>query len=87
MEAALIAFSSSTSANRLKKLAEKEQLYKVTITQTPRSISQNGCTYSVKCPMSHVAALLKLAEEYHIKHGQVYRETLDAEGRKFYQKL
>lgn len=87
MEYALITFSSSTTANRLKRLAAGEQLRNVTLTQTPRAISLNGCTYSVKCPLNSLSALMQLAEHYHIKHGYIYRESLDAAGRKFYQKL
>ncbi len=87
METALIAFSSSTSANRLKKLATKEQISPLSLTQTPKSISQNGCTYSIKCSMHVLPALLQLAENYHIKHGNVYREMIDGGGRRFYQKL
>lgn len=87
METALIAFSSSTTANRLKKLASREQIFPLTLTQTPKSVSQNGCTYSIKCSMGMLPALLQLAEDYHIQHGNVYREMIDGEGRKFYQKL
>ena len=87
MDAALITFSSSTSANRLKKLALKEQLYNINLMQTPRAISQNGCTYSIKCPLNQLSDLLQLADHYHVAHGYVYRETRDVEGRKFYQKL
>ncbi|MGN1059435.1 MAG: putative Se/S carrier-like protein [Clostridia bacterium] len=87
MEAALIAFSSSTTANRLKKLAAREQLHGVTMIQTPKAISQNGCTYSIKCPMGTLSALLQLSEAYQIKHGHIYKESTDEEGRKFYQKI
>ncbi|MBE7048407.1 MAG: DUF3343 domain-containing protein [Ruminococcaceae bacterium] len=85
METALIAFSSSTTANRLKKLAVQEQIRGVTMIQTPKAISQNGCTYSLRCPMGTLKPLLQLAEAYHIKHGHVYRENTDGNGRRFYE--
>ncbi len=87
METALIAFSSSTTANRLRKLAVSEGFSNVTIQQTPKSISHNGCTYSVKCSMHVLSALLNLADAYGIQHGNVYREVTDETGRKFYHKL
>ncbi|MBR5235971.1 MAG: DUF3343 domain-containing protein [Clostridia bacterium] len=87
METALIAFSSSTTANRLRKLAVSEGLSNVTLLQTPKSISHNGCTYSVKCSLHILPTLLDLADAYNIKHGNVYREVVDTAGRKFYQKL
>ena len=87
MEIALIAFSSSTTANRLRKLAVSEGFSNVTLQQTPKSISHNGCTYSVKCSVHHLPALLNLADSYGMQHGNVYKEVSDETGREFYQKL
>lgn len=87
METAFIVFSSSTTASRLKKLAAQEQIRDVAITQSPKAISQNGCTYSVKCGIKTLPALLALAKRYHLSHGHVYREIIDIQGRKTYQKL
>ena len=87
METALIAFSSSTSVNRLKRLAAEHGIGGVTLGQTPRAISENGCTYSVRAPLSALDALLSISAEYRINHGRVYRETTDAFGRKFYQRV
>ncbi len=87
MQVALIAFSSSTMANRLKKLAANEGIYPVTMIQTPKIISQNGCTYSLKCDMNALHELLHLADHYGIKHGFVYREFVGVDGRKSYTKL
>ena len=87
MGTALVVFSSSTTASRLKKLAINEQLRGVTMTQSPKIVSQNGCTYALRCPMDVLPALLSLANLYHVKHGQVYREWIDKEGRKILEKL
>ncbi|MBQ2696180.1 MAG: DUF3343 domain-containing protein [Clostridia bacterium] len=87
MGTALVVFSSSTTASRLKKLAMNEQLRGVTMTQSPKSVSQNGCTYALRCPMNILPSLLSLADLYHVKHGQVYREWIDREGRKRYEQL
>ncbi len=87
METALIAFSSSTSANRLKRLAQEAGIGGVTLGQTPRAISENGCTYSLRAPLGALDRLLSISAEYHITHGRVYRETTDEFGRKFYQRV
>jgi len=87
MDFAIIAFSSSTAANRLKKLALERNFYGVTIQQTPRALSQNGCSYSIRCPISTLTGLLGLADSYGVTHGYVNRESVDAAGRTFYQRM
>ncbi len=87
MTSTLVVFSSSTTANRLKRLAASEQLHGVGLMQAPGAISRNGCTYALRCPADVLPALLALAERYNIKHGFVYRELTDYEGRKFYQQI
>lgn len=87
MGTALIAFSSSTSANRLKRLAARANLHSVSLMQTPKSISQNSCTYSLRFDMDLLSPMLALADQNQISHGQVYRETTDQTGRKSYQKM
>lgn len=84
---AWIVFSSSTSAGRLKKLALARQLRGVRMLQTPRVISQNGCTYALFCGMDVLPQLLSLAREYKIRHGKVYKELTDEEGKRFFQEM
>ena len=85
MTSAIVVFSSSTTANRLKRLASAEQLRGVGLIQAPRALSQNGCTYALRFPAEVLTPLLSLAERYQVNHGQVYLELLDKEGRKFYR--
>ncbi len=87
MQTALIVFSSSTTASRLKRLALLAQLGDVTMTQSPKSVSQNGCTYALRVSMNQLSSVLELANRYDIKHGSVYREAKDREGRKVYHEL
>ncbi len=87
MSQALLTFSSSTTANRLKKLAANEALRGISFVQTPKALSQSGCTYSLRVPMGSLPALLELAARFGIRHGQVYRELQDSSGRKLYEKL
>lgn len=84
---ALVVFSSSTTASRLKRLASLNQLRGVTLTQSPRAVSQNGCAYALRCPIDSLPTLLELADRYHVKHGHVYRELTDEAGRKLYHQI
>lgn len=87
MTFALVVFSSSTTASRLKRLAVANQLLGVSLTQSPRAISQNGCAYALRCPIQVLPALRALAGHYQVKHGFVYKELTDAAGRKMYQQI
>lgn len=82
---ALIVFSSSTTASRLKRLAALKGIRGVNIIQTPKSISKNGCTYALRCPGSELFALKALAEEYGLGILTLYREILGTDGRKTYE--
>ncbi|MBR6729189.1 MAG: DUF3343 domain-containing protein [Clostridia bacterium] len=84
---AWIVFASSTSAGRLKKLAFKNGLQQVKLLQTPKEISQNGCTYALYCSGETLPALLALAQEYKIRYGHVYRESGGREGSRQFQRL
>lgn len=81
----LIVFSSSTTANRLKKLAFKNQIKGVSIVQTPKAISKDGCTYSLRCSAGQVSELTALADEYGIRYNKIYREYLGMDGLKSYE--
>ena len=87
MQTAIIVFSSSTTASRLKRLASSARLGEVSLTQAPKAVSLNGCTYALKVSSDTLPALLELAAKYQIQHGAVYREAKDREGRKIYQPL
>lgn len=81
----LMLFSSSTTANRLKRLAFRSNLREVSMIQTPKLISQNGCTYSLRCPVSTISELRQLADEYGLKYSKVYRELVGPNGIKSYE--
>ena len=87
MGQALMTFSSSTTANRLKKLAAAEGVGGVFLMQAPRSVSQYGCSYCLRFSQSNLPALLEIADQYHVNYRQVYKELTDETGRKMYQKL
>ena len=81
----LMVFSSSTTASRLKRLAFRAQLRDIGLIQTPKIISKNGCTYSIRCRVSELAALKNMADEYGLRYLKIYREITGAGGVKSYE--
>ncbi len=82
---ALMVFSSSTTASRLKRTALRNGMRDINIIQTPKIISVNGCTYSVRVRVSELAELRRIADEYGLKYLKVYREIIGADGQKSYE--
>jgi len=82
-----IVFPSSTSAGRLKKLANINRISGIRMLQTPRDISQNGCTYALLYTGDNIDWLLQLAAEYDIRHGNVYRELSSAHGKREFEQI
>lgn len=84
---ALMVFSSSTTASRLKRTATRNGMTDVDIVQTPKMISMNGCSYSVRTKLSNLSALKQLAQEYGLQSAGIYRETIGIDGRKSYEMM
>ena len=82
---AIIVFSSSTAASRLKRLASRAGISSVGVVQTPKSVSQNGCSYSLKCPTGALSVLKSLADEYELNYTNIYRELISPNGTKSYE--
>ncbi len=81
----LFIFSSSTTAGRLKRLASKNGYGPVGLVQTPKRISENGCSYALKVSGAQMSALRGLAEEYGLKINGIYREIMGVDGSKSYE--
>ncbi|MBR5157172.1 MAG: DUF3343 domain-containing protein [Clostridia bacterium] len=82
---AIIVFSSSTAASRLKRLASKAGINSAGVVQTPKSVSKNGCSYALKCPTSVLSVLKSLADEYGLNYTNIYRELISPDGTKSYE--
>jgi len=82
-----IVFASSTTAGRLKRLAQSAGLTAVKIAQAPKTISQNGCTYALTCPASVLPEVLELATTYGINHGYIYKEQIRPNGERYFERL
>lgn len=87
MGSVYLVFSSSTTAGRLKKLAGQEGIPGVGLVQTPKAISHNGCTYSIRCAPAQLSRLQGLAAENGIRYNKIYREIVGPRGMKTYEAL
>lgn len=68
----LITFSSATTATRVKKeLAQNK--FPAQVIQTPKNLSKNGCSYSVKTSSDALVLAEKSAEKLGVKVKNVFR--------------
>lgn len=86
MQYVLIVFSSSTMANRIRKLAMQEGLRDLRVIQTPKSLSA-GCSYALRCPASSIDAVRAVADEYGADARRVYAEYQGEGGIRTYEAL
>ena len=87
MKTALIVFSSQISGTRLKNLTQRARINDVRITQTPTSIKQDGCSYSLRVNLADLENILSLAMRYRISYTAVYKEEKDLSGNTIYAKI
>lgn len=69
----LVVLSSLTSAQRLKKLLSAKNISSEII-QTPKHLSEGGCSYSLRFNESHLKEVSSLASGLHITLKKVYKE-------------
>ncbi len=81
----LIVLSSATSAERLKKLLAAGKISSEVV-QTPKSISEGGCGYSLKVGDVHADEALRKAKEMHIGIKGVYIEEGGGKTRTYRRK-
>ena len=70
----LIVLSSVTGAQRLKKLLAAGNI-RAEIIQTPKSISDGGCSYSLRLSDSHLQDVLSLTSALHISVKKIHHEN------------
>ena len=68
----LITFSSATTATRIKNELTKSK-FSAKVIQTPKILTKNGCSYSVKTTENALAAAEKAAEKLGVKIKNVFR--------------
>ena len=87
MKTALIVFASSTGSSRLKNLAAREHIRNVKITQTPKRIKTEGCSYSLRVDIDDLTRILDTARRYRVNYLAVYGEEKDLSGTVMYRRL
>lgn len=81
----LIVLSSATSAERLKKLLIAEKIPSEVV-QTPKSISEGGCGYSLKVGDTYAEQAVKKAKEVHMGIKGIYIEEGGGKARTYRKK-
>ena len=79
----LITFIKQSSAYNLKKVAYRAGIY-VTLVQTPKEISENGCSYGISAQRRDAQKLLSLCRNYGIEYKRVLVSYRAPDGKKVY---
>ena len=79
----LITFVKQSSAYNLKKAAARMGIY-VTLVQTPKEISENGCSYGVSAKRQDAQRLLSICRNNGIKYMRVLVSYRTPDGKKTY---
>ncbi|MDO5478432.1 MAG: DUF3343 domain-containing protein [Clostridia bacterium] len=69
----LIVLSSATSAQRLKKMLDAKKIPS-RIVQTPKHLSDGGCSYSLKFDKAHLNQVSSLVSTLHISVIKIEKE-------------
>lgn len=78
----IMVYSSTTTTNRAKKLAEK-RIRSLKVFQIPTSVGIKGCNYSLRCEFQEFDELRKISEEYGLNIKAMIKETVQ-DGQKIY---
>lgn len=68
----LITFSSATTATRIKNELTKSK-FSAKVVQTPKSLTKNGCSYSVKTTENALTEAEKAADKLGVRIKKVFR--------------
>ena len=86
MEYGIAVCTSITTAQRVKRLAVKEQIKGVSLMQLPASLAVKGCNYSIRSQYCDFQKLCKLCGKHSLTIKATYLETLE-QGKKVYHRL
>lgn len=83
MQSCFITFMSQTKAHQLKKLAHKNGLFSQVV-QTPKEISREGCSYSIKCDRRNLGELISLSKKNKISYSRIFLAFFDPSGEQYF---
>ena len=82
MDFYLAVYSSITLANRVKSYVSKDGEY-LAVIHTPRSISNGGCSYSLRFKKHKLSTIKQASELLGVKIKGVYKETSEKGVKKY----
>ena len=82
----LITFIKQSSAYKLKKLAKMSGIF-AKVVQTPKELSQGGCSYAVLAKRADVSKLVNLCNNYGVEKRRVLAVYTDMNGKKVYSDI
>lgn len=82
----LITFIKQSSAYKLVKIA-KQNGVSVKIVQTPKELSQGGCSYGVLARRKDAESLVNMCQKYGVDYKRVFAIFSDMSGKKFYSEI
>lgn len=82
----LITFIKQSAAFNLKKVAKRAGL-SVQIVQTPKEISDKGCSYAIAAKRTDMGKLIHLSREYNIEYRRVFAIYVSPEGKNVYSQI
>ena len=85
MDYGVVVYSSTTTTNRAKKIAESK-IPSLRVFQLPTNIGLKGCNYSLRCEYSALELLRSISTQYDLKIKAVFRESMK-DGKKVYDRL
>ena len=86
MQTCYITFMSQTKANQLRKLAHKSGLF-AQVVQTPRQISREGCSYSIKCDRKDLSVLISLSQKNKVSYSRIFLVFFDPSGERYFEEF
>ena len=82
----LITFVKQSTAYKLMRAADKSGIY-AKMVQTPKELSQGGCSYGVVMRRSDMSRAVKLCREYSIEYRKIFALFTDLNGKKIYSQI
>lgn len=82
----LITFIKQSSAYQLQKYANRMGIG-AKIVQTPKELSQGGCTYGVVARRKDAESLVSICKNAYIDYRRVFSVYTDTSGKKFYNEI
>ncbi len=82
----LITFIKQSSAYKLMKISRQMKIY-AKVVQTPKELSQGGCSYAVLARRTDARRILGICSDYKIEYRRIFSIYSDINGKKVYSDM